>query len=269
MAAEVDVYGIENTLKKFMLHKCDDFAVFTGQGDKWRLKFAASGFEVFDENIRSIDTNNDATYQVRFYKKDFDEDGINNTTPYSSSFNFKVREKQNMGLSAGSSGQALSFGDMKYIAFLENRVQRLEDDLEEAEDRVADAEAALEEEDNKQKKKLGAIGQLGDALNEYPDLSNMFKAATNWLMNARGSGTGAGNNNAAPGMGNVVDITPMPPEQVEQQFKDALMKMSGYYANKYGQEKGEQLFSQDMAKLANLTDSPFKFEMAISELRKL
>ena len=120
---EVDAYGKENILAMFKLRGCDNFAVFTGSGDKYRLKFASGGgIDTFTENITSIDPFSDATYQVRFYKKEFDEDDINLGTPYNGSFNFKIREKQ-QGIATGGSGggswNGLSVGDARYMAFLE------------------------------------------------------------------------------------------------------------------------------------------------------
>jgi len=265
MAAEVDVYGIDETLKKFDLHRCEDFAVFTGQGDKWRLKFPGSGRELFEENVRSIDPNNDATYQVRFYKRDFDEDSITNNTPYSSSYNFKVRPKQ-VGMQQGggnNSGNWLSAGDQRYMAFLERELEKYKEKCEDLESDLIDANERLEGYEDKGKKKLGAIGQLGEAMNEYPQLSNLLQPMIHAFTNFFNKG------NAAPGIG-IVDPGPAKSEEeIELQFKTAMSKLMGYYQAKYGQQKGDQQLAQDMAKLANLTDKPFIFEAAIAQLRSM
>jgi hypothetical protein len=277
---EVDVYGIENVLSMFDLHKCEDFAVFTGASsgtsDKWRLKFAATGKDIFQVNVQSIDPMNDATYQVRFYKKDFDEDAITPGTPYSSSYNFKVKPRAIQAAPAHGAANAwtgLSVGDTRYMAFLEAEINRLKEELYNANSTIEDLNDSLQEYEDKGKKKLGDIGMAGEALEQYPLLAEMFKPLVAGISNFLNGRAGMPPQNTGYGLGNIQSPSNTPPamtpDEVKQTFENAVTKMNGYYVKKYGQVDGDRLFAQDLQKLADLTDKPFIFEAALDQLRKL
>ena len=264
MAAEVDVYGIENIIKRFDLGKCDDFAVFTGQGDKWRLKFPGSTRELFEENVRSIDPGSDATYQVRFYKKNFDEEDITPATVYNSSFNFKVREKQNGVGPSGNNWQGLSMGDMRYMNFIERELERYKEKCEELEDENADLQTIVDDYEDKGNKKLGAVGTIVPMFEQNPQFMEAFKP----LINAV-----AGMLNKAQGNAPAVktDLPPITadvgdPVARERTMQQAVAKLMAFYTQNYG-EQGDAILTQDMATLANLTGDPELFMVAIKRLR--
>lgn len=269
----VECYGVDEIMRKFKLHGIPSHAVFQGNNMLYQRTFdeydEAESF--FLENIKSIHPESKATYTVRLYE-DVPDKGIKNNTDYSGMFRFKVSPKQDytpVSQNQYEKPGKLGAGDERYMNFIERelqeakaRIRELEQEGKEKDEIIAELEDEIEEEPDK----LGAMGQLGKAGEQYPWMKDFLTNGMSVLskfFNKDGNQGGS-----APAMGNV-DTTGVSPEEIKQMFNQAVVKMHGYYVRKYGDVVGDLKFSQDMAKLANLTDKPMIFEMAIEQLRKM
>ena len=276
MAAEVECYGRENAMNCFRLHNTPDFAVFAGQGDKWRLKFSVTDKNqdesemIFRDNLDAVDATNDATYQVRFYRKLKDGDEPDVTTPYSSSFNFKVKEKMPFQMAEKQMAPAaqfghLSYGDQQWIKFLQDERIRLMEENRQLKEEVETLENELDElELGDGEPELGALGTIGAAGQKYP-----------WIQDQMSTLIGVFDRltRAIPGMNSApAAAAPAPmgeaPENTEAKFKAALQKLLDYYNKKYP-GAGEARLAEDLWKLAQLTDKPMIFDMALQQLKSL
>lgn len=291
MASEVEAYGVPATMALYDLQDGSNFAVFAGQGDKWRLKFSClhkptdEARAIFQQNLAAIDPNADATYQIRFYKSVKDGGEVTNNTDYTSSFNFKIKDKtvyQPIDRPTQQMQSHLSFGDKAWIDFLQNERIRLMDEVRELKDQLAitsvELEEALEDQEEPEDKVSGVIGKIGAIGEQYPWMQQGMGQLLGILDKITSSFTG-GN---MPGMATAAQAParqePAPaeaakgiketPEEISGQFQEAVNTLLVYYRKKYD-TKGDAMLANDLAKLATLSGKPFIFDMAIKQLRDM
>lgn len=280
----VECYGIENALKKFKFYRTPSHAVFQGNEMlyKWEDDDQERAEGVFKQNLESIHPESKSRYTVKFYdditidNDDNPSKKIKSNTEYSGMFRFKVGEKQDsLGnytpnvyeKPAGKMGA----GDERYMNYIETELRITKEKLQLRDQELADAKEhiqELEDDAEEDEEKGGILGQIGRAGEQHPWMQQSITDFMSLL------GKFFGNNNGGPqqpehrAMG-AVNITGQTEDEVKQMFNQSITKLHGYYVGKHGQQKGDQLFSQDMARLANLTDKPMIFEMAINNLRGL
>jgi hypothetical protein len=169
----------------------------------------------------------------------------------------------------GNQLTGLSYGDQQWITFLVSERERLISELEEANELVAEMTEELEEYQEGTKDKTGIMGTIGAVGEQFPWMQEHMSKLLNIfdkLVPARQQQPV----NGAPQQGQPVStLTAADRQAMEAQFGEAVMKLRGYYSAKLGADKGDFQFSQDMAKLANLTDKPMIFDMAINQLKTL
>ena len=119
---------------------------------------------------------------------------------------------------------------------------------------MAELEQQVEAFEEQGKNKLGAIGHIGGALEQYPQLNEMAKpliaAVAGWLNKSQGAP--AATKTDIPPI--TADVSTQ--EGIDRTGAEAMGKLMVFYRTNYGEDKGDAILAQDLAKLANITDDP-------------
>lgn len=266
MAAEVEAYGREAILRLFDFHNKSNYAVFAGQGDKWRIKFQClnqtfqEAREILEQNIAAIDPMNDATYQVRFYPNSYEKEEVTTNTDYCSSFNFKVKQKSDLvNQLQGSNIGPSSWHEKLFWELKEKNIRELETELEAAYERIAELEELVGEEISPASDIIGAIGSAGES---YPWMQQHIGTLMDVLKNLTGDLKSHQQHNTwkTQTSHQTTNNTMATETEVQEQFQKAIQKLISYYRLKHGQVKGDAFLAQDLEKLANKTENPGQFE---------
>lgn len=267
MANETEVFGVKNAVDRFKYYNTPSHAIFQGNEMFYRHigDDMDEAVQVFAANISSIDPESRGRYMVKFYEiEDPEKARITNKTDHIGMFRFKVSDREQMIIPANGarmSGNGLSFGDQRWIQFLESEVERLKGEKEELEYELQE----FRENEGKEENKLGTMGMIGELGNQYPWMQEPIMKILD-IFNRLAPGAAQPSANGHTGS---VKVDPKTESENQEVFQAAIKKMHAYYVQTSGPIEGDKQFASDMAKLANLTDKPAIFNMAISQLRTL
>lgn len=148
------------------------------------------------------------------------------------------------------------------ISKLESRVEVLEDEKMELENEIREMAAEADQASANAGKNLGAIGKIGEALKEYPELQSLAKDGIYMLQKLFQKRP----EQAAP-----TALAGVPGDAPPNQRYDAAVEtLLQYYVSQAGGDKAKGFndFANDIELLARMTANPLDFNYAISKLRE-
>jgi hypothetical protein len=208
---------------------------------------------------------------VQFYDKLSKDERLDERTPYSGSFKFRM--KSDPGRAVAGMGALPAAGDNSFLSYLQTELRYEKEKNQELTETVADLEdeiVYLKEESKPKEKITGMIGQIGEATTQYPILGEIFKdLVSRFFPKGNNQETRRETEDMAGALAGV--DTDTPPDVMTN---NAIKKLVSYYIAKKGtgatdeekKQSGFAAFAKDMHRLASLTDKPTLFNSLISML---
>jgi hypothetical protein len=168
MSYVCDRVGTESVMDGFKIHDCSYFSVWQGK----TLKFKYIGGSAEDaanflmQNIEGLHPNSTALYEIRLYD-DVPDKGINNSTPYSGSFTFKM----NTGIGTDASVYR-PVGSDQYTKHLQTENEMMKKRIE-----------ALEAEEVEDEEPADGVGRIMGYIEKYPALQEILRDGIGMLKN--------------------------------------------------------------------------------------
>jgi hypothetical protein len=245
-----------------------------------------SGWKLLEENLKVAENSSPFTrFLIQFYNELDKNDSINDKMPAAGSFLLRMKTNQGTQPAAISGIGLIPAEGSLFLQYLQTELRIKEEKIQELEEENAELHDTIDEYERSDRapKINGMIGQIGEAATQYPVLGEILKEFAGGLKTLF---TRPGATNRAPGALAGVE-TDTPPtgnaETADQVIGKCIKKLAGYYVGQHGyfkegiteeqketaNRKGWISLANDMVLLANLTDDPELFEVAIIKLRKV
>ncbi len=221
------------------------------------------------------DSGTTADYTIKFHEDD--DKRVTNKTPVIGSLSFKLNNEMGMEGIGSVRGGNSNMMDQLFSAkmdLMEERYKRLMEDQQREHDDELDE---LEEKTTGRKKKLGALGMIGEAGNDYPWMQDIIKEGINMLKDFVTVSKHKMRSNPAQHEGGIAGVeTDAPPVDTNGKITAAQNKLMAWFANEYGdmdskegRAKGAAEYANVLTMLANLTADDDMMKLAIKKLKQL
>ncbi len=223
------------------------------------------------------DSGTVADYTIKFHEEASKTGKITNNTPVFGSLTFKLNSPD-MGLetsrgSANVSGTGVSLLNELFKEKLERLEDKYQRQIEDMQREHEDELDQMEEATSGKKKKLGALGQIGELGNEYPWMQEIIKEGIGMFKDMLVVGKHKMRQQPAGGGINGVDTAAMTYKDKIAQAQNTLMtwytKQHGDTTVQENREKGANDFADDLLLLAGLTKDDDIMQLALKKLRSL
>lgn len=160
MAASAQCGGKENVLLMFNNRGIDAWSIWSGK----QFLFTGMGEDELAEILSMIEKGSNVCYTLKVYKGITNADEINEKTPASGSFNFYVKDRNEV-ISENRNATASAIGAIEKVI----------------NEKIAKKIAAMLDKDDQDQPYENKLGLIGEIL-EHPVLGNIFeKVALQWL----------------------------------------------------------------------------------------
>lgn len=284
MYKDARYYGLFDTNGRSAVNN----VLFTYKGED----LEKDGWHQLEENLQAAQQSApDMPFIIRFYDQLGKREGIDKSTPSIGCFQMRMNKYEGYKPAVvGAGGGGMDMINQLFQAKLDLLQQTYDSKIEQMEREHEDELDELEKEaDKRSSGKLGAIGQIGEALQQYPVLADLAKPLVESLKDMLTLGRHklrSHTQHHAPADGGIAGVDTAEAPAAEHQaaatgtyresIDRSLHKMFTWYAKQEGpiddkeaRQRGADKMAADMAMLADLTEDTDMMLLALKKLRAI